>query len=143
MLDQKIMVQSHRGGHVGLRTENYKANPVVGAFIDKPLENVAGHIEAVHAFASDFEILGNHAAGHVEGSDNIDPTGIDLGFTSRQPWLRQGDDEQRERQPAERREKAAGTSLSYVKNSAHQLYRRIDKAGRFAAFSFEPREHRQ
>jgi len=49
---------------------------LVGGFLDELLEHRARHIKAIDPFTPHLEVLGDHAAGHIERDDDIDAPAI-------------------------------------------------------------------
>jgi len=66
-----------------------------------PFNTERAMFETVHALAAHLKILRNHAARHVERNDNVHAAGLHFRRALGQPRLRQRDDEQRQRQPAQ------------------------------------------
>ena len=132
------MIERQRGCDVSLCRENDQSDAIVGTLINKAFQNVSCHVETIDGLAVDLEILGDHAAGHIQRHDDIDAAGVDFSLAASKSWLRQSDDENGQCQPAERREKAAGTRLSDIQDPPHQLHRGIDEGWWFAALAFEP-----
>src|SRR6185436_9716795 len=108
LLVEEIMIQRRRRGDVGIAGEYDEADAIVWSFLHETFENGACHFETVGAAAVHFEIFGHHTAGEVEGSDDIDAAGFDLGFAAGEPRLSEGDDEERQRKPAQGREERTG-----------------------------------
>ena len=99
------MVQGERRGNVGVLGESDEADAVIGAIVDEFGEDFLGQLDAALALS---KILRSHAAGHVDGHDDIDAAGLDLGLALDEAGLGQGDNEQRHSEPAQGGQETSG-----------------------------------
>ncbi len=93
---KEIVIEGEGRGDVGLAGKGDEADAVVGAVIDKFGEDLLGEVDAVDAAAANLEILGGHAAGEVDGDNDVHAAGLDLGFAFDEAGLGEGDDEKGE-----------------------------------------------
>ncbi len=86
------MIESKRGGDVGLQSESNQTDAVAGAFADEASQNFLDHFQTVRRLTVNLKILRPHAAGQINGDNDVNATCGDPGLALRQAWLSQCDD---------------------------------------------------
>ena len=143
ILQEEIVVQRQWGGDVGIGGKGNQTNAVVGAFGDKFLQHVFRDHQPVDPLPAQFKIFRTHAAGKVDGDDNIDAARCDFRLALAKLGPGERDDEQCQGEPAQFEEDGPGARAGDAGDAPHQLHRRIEKGGLKTDLAFQPRQHRQ
>src|SRR5258705_13762055 len=99
------MVERQRSGDVSLGGKSNQADAVARAVSNKATQNFLDHLKTVGRLAFQLKISGAHAAGEVDGDNNIDAAGCDFGFAFGDARLSQRDDTKRQYEPAKNHQK--------------------------------------